>query len=415
MAAVERALLALLAVLAIVLIQQRSTHLELIHILQEQAAAEETHFELRSKPAVSDPLVGQLSQLTTKLKECEAKILLPPPPPPLSIPAPPKTDKSGESDEDILSNFMVHMNNLCRVVQRNPAGARKHVVVTTIVFCMGHTAQFRRDYNYAWDKASSTMGYYRGSMLYPYQMSIDQYQVITSTIMEIPHKEVLDQLETTGSVDDKQSARYYGRYNDEIHFKGQTVDKPRGNEGPRVLFMGCGTDVPIWKAIMDLLGGTIIYIETDETWMGQCKNLGADEIYHIKYSHNQTYHQNIISDNPDIGSHYPSLTVPVPIQILNADPFDVIVVDGPGGVAPENEGRPQALYLARSLALSYGEKHFTNIFLHDAAREWELIWAQCIMKHEFDTYMGNTLPRKGLKHWRLRGANTPFKPPIFGE
>lgn len=88
-------------------------------------------------------------------------------------------------------------------------------------------------------------------------------------------------------------------------------------------------------------------------------------------------------------------------DVEKEDPLDVIVVDGPGG----DIGRSQPLYVAKRLAQSYGPNHYTHIFLHDAKRVASCTIANAIMGHDPQTYLGNTLPRKGLKHWRIPGRN----------
>lgn len=93
-------------------------------------------------------------------------------------------------------------------------------------------------------------------------------------------------------------------------------------------------------------------------------------------------------------------------NVESEEPWDVIVIDGPA----ENLGRSQPLYMAKRLAQSYGPNHYTHIFLHDAARYDNCIVANAIMGHNPAVYMGNTLPRKGLKHWRVPGRNRPLPP-----
>ena len=86
-------------------------------------------------------------------------------------------------------------------------------------------------------------------------------------------------------------------------------------------------------------------------------------------------------------------------------------MDGPSGAKKNNTGRSQPLYAARRLAESYHPNHYTHVFLHDAAREYEVLIANKIMGHDPKHYQGNLKPRKGLKHWRLPGQNRPFPSP----
>ena len=88
-------------------------------------------------------------------------------------------------------------------------------------------------------------------------------------------------------------------------------------------------------------------------------------------------------------------------------PFDVIVVDGPQG---HKHGRVQSLFTAVRLAQSYAPAHFTHLFLHDAARGAEIEAANTLLGHAPARYLGNTLPRKGLKHWRVPGEGMALPP-----
>ena len=87
-------------------------------------------------------------------------------------------------------------------------------------------------------------------------------------------------------------------------------------------------------------------------------------------------------------------------------PWDVIVIDGPA----ERWGRSQPLYMAKRLAQSYGPNHYTHVFLHDASRRANCIVANVIMGHDPSVYVGNVLPRKGLKHWRVPGRYRRLPP-----
>ena len=93
------------------------------------------------------------------------------------------------------------------------------------------------------------------------------------------------------------------------------------------------------------------------------------------------------------------------------EPFDVIVVDGPAG---HKYGRGQSWYTAIRLAQSYGPDHHTHLFFHDATRPSSINMANKMLGHDASIYMGNTLPRKGLKHYRLPGIerSLPAREPL---
>ena len=60
------------------------------------------------------------------------------------------------------------------------------VATTAYFFCLAHLAEFRQVYDYAWDRGTSEMGYYRGSRFFPMQMATEQYLSIMVTIMAVP-------------------------------------------------------------------------------------------------------------------------------------------------------------------------------------------------------------------------------------
>ena len=68
--------------------------------------------------------------------------------------------------------------------------------------------------------------------------------------------------------------------------------------------------------------------------------------------------------------------------------------------------------MAKRLAQSYKANHYTHIFLHDASRSDNCVVANAIMGHDPKFYLGNTLPRKGLKHWRVPGRERALPPTI---
>ena len=106
---------------------------------------------------------------------------------------------------------------------------------------------------------------------------------------------------------------------------------------------------------------------------------------------------------------YSTQVTPLPKQLFDGDPFDVIIVDGPS----QRKGRTQPIYAALRLAQMYSVTHFTHVFVHDASREEMVDAANKILGHNPQLYVGNYLPRKGLKHWRIPGQEREFTPPIF--
>lgn len=234
-----------------------------------------------------------------------------------------------------------------------------------------------------------------------------QYLAIHSTVASIPSAPIKEELESKGKSFQDASWRNY--------VKGPQND---GALGPRVLFWGCGSDTPMHAHFIEFLGGNITFIDNSKEWMGSCRQWHPD-IRLIEPSGNRTWHTQLVQKLvPQDGSGLDTDEVEDPLTasqwmpnldgIENELPWDVIVVDGP----PENLGRSQPLYMAKRLAQSYGPNHYTNIFLHDASRHDNCVIANAIMGHDPSIYVGNTLPRKGLKHWRVPGRNRKLPPTV---
>lgn len=186
--------------------------------------------------------------------------------------------------------------------------------------------------------------------------------------------------------------------------------------------MGCGSDVPMWTTLVEFLGGKVVFVDDSAEWAGTCRSLGADPLHVVQYGENMPWHTAQLVNVSDTGTgaargaadealfvQTQMKTVKWPPGVANAEqPFDVIVVDGPGGSDKKDTGRSQPLYAARRVAESYHPNHYTHVFMHDAAREYEVMIANKIMGHDPKHYQGNLKPRKGLKHWRLPGLSRPF-------
>ena len=45
---------------------------------------------------------------------------------------------------------------------------------------------------------------------------------------------------------------------------GKDEGHPRGTDGPNVLIMGCGSDVPMWTTLVGFLGGKVVFVDGTE-------------------------------------------------------------------------------------------------------------------------------------------------------
>ena len=317
-------------------------------------------------------------------------------------------DKSIAGDPTKAVEFI---NKVCKsIIESSTTPQGKMLGIPIIIFCHKHTLTYRRGLGYEWDNAASPeQGYYTGKRyekrshdLPPFQMDVFQYTAIHAIIASIPAKPIKDELEITGNLMDKQS-----NYNSWT----PNNDFPRGVDGPRVLFWGCGSDTPMHALLMEYLGGNITFIDNNPEYIDMCKKSHPD-IRLVAPVGSMTDHTALIETLvPSDGSGLDTDDVNDPLTesqwmpklsgIELEQPWDVIVIDGPAQAL----GRSQPLYMAKRLAQSYTPNHYTHIFLHDASRRENCVIANAIMGHDPSVYMGNTLPRKGLKHWRVPGRN----------
>jgi hypothetical protein len=300
-------------------------------------------------------------------------------------------------------------NNLCNsVVKSSSTKSGGQLALGPVLFCYKHILTYKRNYSYDWDNAvSSEMGYYMGTDLPPYQMDTFQYSAIHAVMASIPAKTIKHELEALGK-DFTDDPSNYNKWN-------ALSDSPRGEEGPRVLFWGCGSDTPMHALLVKFLGGVITFIDNSASFAETCKKSHPDIVL-IQPTGTIREHTALIEKLPQDGSALDTDDLNDPLTesqwmkdlsgIEFAPPWDIIVVDGPG----PDLGRSQPLYMAKRLAQSYSPNHYTHIFLHDASRRESCVIANAIMGHDPNVYIGNTLPRKGLKHWRVPGRNRNLPP-----
>eukprot|EP01104_Vermistella_antarctica_P004727 TRINITY_DN15153_c0_g1_i1.p1 TRINITY_DN15153_c0_g1~~TRINITY_DN15153_c0_g1_i1.p1 ORF type:complete len:299 (+),score=25.23 TRINITY_DN15153_c0_g1_i1:379-1275(+) len=185
-----------------------------------------------------------------------------------------------------------------------------------------------------------------------YQMYMEQYLAITSTLLEVTN--------------------------------------------PSMLFYGCGADTPVWKKVVERAQGSVVFLDDSAEWIGNCRESGAD-VRLVKYHGSVESHRNLLKG---------VWTQEDELMDLDEDlirEYDVIVVDGPRGVV---DGRSMSLYTAGWLARRAPTTHNTHIFLHDTQRPFEKVISEVLlgMRAE-DGFVGITVPGKGLTHWMVRGQS----------
>jgi hypothetical protein len=151
----------------------------------------------------------------------------------------------------------------------------------------------------------------------------------------------------------------------------------------RLLVFGVGYDSAYWVACNR--GGTTCFVEHDTAWANQvATEIGPDHIVVASYGCRLGEWCNLV-EAPD------RLTLDLPPTITGVA-WDVIVVDGPPGLKPEDPGRMQSIHAAAGLAARPG-----HVFVHDCDREVEQVFS--------DRYLGGTALRQEvarLRHYELQ-------------
>jgi hypothetical protein len=320
-----------------------------------------------------------------------------------------------------MSEIQPLMTRLCRTVVSYPVAASTAVAVDVIVFCHAHNKHFIRGYMYSNDSPiGASLGYYAGDSLLPRQMSIMQYMSIASTIFQIPGR-----------------AAVVDRPNKQQPQPQLELQRSRRRVGVRVLLWGCGTDVAMYRAIVERIGGSLTLLDNSPEWAEKCSRAANASVFLVKHTGTRKSHVQSVTIGADVrrrkkqqhkdysssSSSPKNLFVPLsakddpfestelinlPAGVLsgNGSCYDVIVVDGPSGASDMDPGRSQSLYTAVRLAQQCKSDHSTHVFLHDAARTSSIVFANAFLGHDAGTsYIGDTLPRKGLKHWVVAGMN----------
>lgn len=127
---------------------------------------------------------------------------------------------------------------------------------------------------------------------------------------------------------------------------------------PNLLVFGVGNDSPMWNQIN--CNGRTVFVEDDKDWIKTVlDNFPSLEIYHVEYHTSTNY-------AAEYFSHPVALSIDASVD---AECFDVILIDGPKGYAPESPGRMIPAYYSSKRAKEC--KTPTAIFLHDSERPVE--------------------------------------------
>lgn len=153
----------------------------------------------------------------------------------------------------------------------------------------------------------------------------------------------------------------------------------------RLLVFGLGHDSRYWVASNS--GGTTVFLENDSTWAHKiAAEIGGSRIVDVRYSHRRSEWRSLLN-TPEL------LHLGLPTDVRGVF-WDVILVDGPTGMLPEQHGRMQSIFAASQLVSPKG-----HVFVHDCDREVERIYC--------DRFFGpnNFLRQVGV----LRHYQSPFQ------
>ena len=169
----------------------------------------------------------------------------------------------------------------------------------------------------------------------------------------------------------------------------------QNKKAPNFLIFGVGFDSPTWKQIN--CNGRTIFVEDDLEWMEKVsKAFPGLEMHKVDYK----------SSVAQVNDFFSSPTHDFSIHTtVDAECFDVILIDAPKGYTDEQPGRMIPAYWSDKKASRclHQENKATIVFLHDIERPAE----QTIMKHCFSSengwhHLGNVGgPFGALSGWAL--------------
>jgi uncharacterized protein (TIGR01627 family) len=146
------------------------------------------------------------------------------------------------------------------------------------------------------------------------------------------------------------------------------VEAIRSRPSCSLLVFGCGNDSVFWETVNE--GGTTVFLEDDPGWAEEIRS-------RLQQAHVHEVHYDTVLEQWESLLHRPDLLVPDLPAEIEAQRFDVILVDGPAGYDSHLEltgriapGRMQSIYMASKLV---GPDGF--VFVHDCDRVVEQQYA----------------------------------------
>lgn len=154
-----------------------------------------------------------------------------------------------------------------------------------------------------------------------------------------------------------------------------------------LLVFGVGHDSRYWTSCNRR--GTTVFLENDMDWAARiAPEIAGGRIVEVRYAHRRSAWRTLL-DAPD------RLALGLPPEVTGV-PWDVVLVDGPTGMLPEQHGRMQSIHAAVGLARPGG-----HVFVHDCDREVE--------REYCDRFLGpaNFVRQVGiLRHYRKPPGGT---------
>jgi len=132
----------------------------------------------------------------------------------------------------------------------------------------------------------------------------------------------------------------------------------RGRGACNLLVVGLGHDAPFWLRINRR--GRTVFLEDDAAWLrvGARRNPGA-VIELVTYGTRRSQWKALLDAPPH------ALALPLPARV-EANDWDVVIVDAPAGWSDDSPGRMKSIHLAARVAAAGAD-----VFVHDCDREVE--------------------------------------------
>ncbi len=155
-----------------------------------------------------------------------------------------------------------------------------------------------------------------------------------------------------------------------------------------LLVFGAGNDSLFWRE--ENRNGRTVFLEDEEAWLDRIrKQCPALELYRVDYGTR-------VSDWRTLIDHPKKLELKLPAAIRETA-WDVVLVDGPAGYAPQKPGRMKSIFEASRLAKPGG-----SVFIHDSEREVEKEYGEKYLGKEsiVEEAVGRAVMRRYLRTLR---------------